>query len=378
MAGQNGPRGLIACAPCSSPQTRQQRGMLHSREAFPAEAASAAAAADGAKRPARPGRDPTHFPTILTYLRDGHVPLPEASLERQQLRAEAAFYSLTELVAAIDDAEAARAEEAAAERAKQEEAAQAARYVASHRVELLRGANEAVAHAEATLRQLQASQEAGRAAQRRVEERARRLQARGGRANTRLPRAVQPRGGVMQGHGGTARVGGVAPRLPNAGGISRLLSSQSRSCPTSSRVRYRLAGRSGGARSARRGGTGAGCAAGGIALGLGGNGSHPAGGRGQSASSQAWERLRARKMALSTGLFLFFSCTWRGRAPQALPAAATPSLPGHRTRRPLCCPFTSLAPPTLPTHPITHAHIHTPPPTPHTHRRTRRRGFRRG
>lgn len=201
MAGQNGPRGLIACAPCSSPQTRQQRGMLHSREAFPAEAASAAAAADGAKRPARPGRDPTHFPTILTYLRDGHVPLPEAPLERQQLRAEAAFYSLTELVAAIDDAEAARAEEAAAERAKQEEAAQAARYVASHRVELLRGANEAVAHAEATLRQLQASQEAGRAAQRRVEERARRLQARGGRANTRLPRAVQPRGGVMQGQG---------------------------------------------------------------------------------------------------------------------------------------------------------------------------------
>ncbi|KAL4438976.1 hypothetical protein ABPG77_006913 [Micractinium sp. CCAP 211/92] len=121
-------------------------------------------------------RDPTHFSTILTFLRDGHVPLPEATLERQQLRAEAAFYSLTELVAAIDDAEAARAEEAAAERARQAEAAQAAHYVASHRAELLRAASEAVGRAEAVLRQLRASQEAGRGALRRVEERARRLQ----------------------------------------------------------------------------------------------------------------------------------------------------------------------------------------------------------
>lgn len=40
-------------------------------------------------------RDPQWFPTILTFLRDGHVPLPEGALARQQLRAEAQFYSLT-------------------------------------------------------------------------------------------------------------------------------------------------------------------------------------------------------------------------------------------------------------------------------------------
>lgn len=125
-------------------------------------------------------RDPTHFPLILTFLRDGRVPLPESPLERAALRQEAEFYALTvrpaarlasspasgaavgrccclpprtcgarwpvvgqrllqlgfpgwfclpmgrphsaleqELVAAIDDAEAARADEAAAQAAEQ-------------------------------------------------------------------------------------------------------------------------------------------------------------------------------------------------------------------------------------------------------------------
>lgn len=94
-------------------------------------------------------------------------------------------------MAAIDDAEAARAEEAAAERARQAEAAQAAHYVASHRAELLRAASEAVGRAEAVLRQLRASQEAGRGALRRVEERARRLQVGGAQRSSCVPGAEQ-------------------------------------------------------------------------------------------------------------------------------------------------------------------------------------------
>lgn len=156
-----------------------------------------------------PCRDPTHFPTILTFLRDGRVPLPESTLERQQLRAEAAFYSLTELVSAIDDAEAARADEVVAERARQEEAAQAAHFLALRRAELLRGASEAVAGAEAVLRQLRASQEAGRGALRRVEERTRRLQVGGGRRCSSLPgrgcAAAREVTGIVPQRGGKAR-----------------------------------------------------------------------------------------------------------------------------------------------------------------------------
>ncbi len=40
-------------------------------------------------------RDPTFFPLILTFLRDGRVPLPDSALERAALRQEAEFYALT-------------------------------------------------------------------------------------------------------------------------------------------------------------------------------------------------------------------------------------------------------------------------------------------
>lgn len=66
-----------------------------------------------------PSRDPSWFPLILTFLRDGRVALPESALERAALRQEAEFYALTELVAAIDDAEAAAADAAAAAAADQ-------------------------------------------------------------------------------------------------------------------------------------------------------------------------------------------------------------------------------------------------------------------
>ena len=31
-------------------------------------------------------RDPKHFPLILTYLRDGHVPLPEGRREQREMQ----------------------------------------------------------------------------------------------------------------------------------------------------------------------------------------------------------------------------------------------------------------------------------------------------
>lgn len=51
-------------------------------------------------------RDPTHFQFILAYLRDGATPLPDTSLARRQLHAEAAYYSLEGLVEELDAAEA--------------------------------------------------------------------------------------------------------------------------------------------------------------------------------------------------------------------------------------------------------------------------------
>lgn len=44
-------------------------------------------------------RDPQHFSCILSFLRDGRVPIPEGALERQQLRAEASFFALVRWVA---------------------------------------------------------------------------------------------------------------------------------------------------------------------------------------------------------------------------------------------------------------------------------------
>ncbi|KAL4458267.1 hypothetical protein ABPG75_013132 [Micractinium tetrahymenae] len=53
-------------------------------------------------------RDPTHFPTLLAYLRDSRIPpLPHGQLELQELRAEAEYFSMTELAAACKPAEAA-------------------------------------------------------------------------------------------------------------------------------------------------------------------------------------------------------------------------------------------------------------------------------
>lgn len=48
--------------------------------------------------PPCPCSDPAHFQCILTFLRDGRVPLPEAPLARAQLRQEARFYALVSSV----------------------------------------------------------------------------------------------------------------------------------------------------------------------------------------------------------------------------------------------------------------------------------------
>ena len=85
-----------------------------------------------------PFSDPTHFPFILAYLRDGHVPpLPSGLLELQQLRLEAEFFAMTELAAAAEAAVAAI-----------EARSQAAREVEEGRAAALRAAEQAVAQAQ--------------------------------------------------------------------------------------------------------------------------------------------------------------------------------------------------------------------------------------
>lgn len=81
----------------------------------------------------------------------------------------------TELVAAIDEAEAARADEAAAEAARKEDAARSRDLLDSQRAELLRAALAAEQREDSALRQLRQSMEALQAAMRQLEERARRL-----------------------------------------------------------------------------------------------------------------------------------------------------------------------------------------------------------
>ena len=165
-------------------------------------------------------RDPQHFGCILTFLRDGRVPIPAGPLERQQLRAEASFYALvrpgaagsgaatcavaagpcgasagpgtacastcpspsraltlnacslpprlqTELVAAIDELEAARLEAeaaAAAERQRQEAAARARDLLDSHRADVLQSVAAAVARDTAAEAQARQRHEAAQAA----------------------------------------------------------------------------------------------------------------------------------------------------------------------------------------------------------------------
>ncbi|CAL2033876.1 unnamed protein product [Caenorhabditis brenneri] len=43
-------------------------------------------------------RDPTHFRTILNFMRDGHVALPDSSIEIQEILEEAKYYQLEGLV----------------------------------------------------------------------------------------------------------------------------------------------------------------------------------------------------------------------------------------------------------------------------------------
>lgn len=102
------------------------------------------------------GRDPTHFPTILAFLRDNQIPpLPEARPERQQLKAEAGCFALTELVGAIEAADAAdeqlRQQVAAAERLECVHAA-SQHYLAAQRAGRLQAACRAVEEAEAAIR----------------------------------------------------------------------------------------------------------------------------------------------------------------------------------------------------------------------------------
>lgn len=116
-------------------------------------------------------RDPSWFPLILTFLRDGRVALPESALERAALRQEAEFYALAELVAAIDDAEAAAADAAAAaaaDQARQAEGARARDYIAIHRAELLKTIGKVVEREQAAIQAARDSQEASAAARRHV------------------------------------------------------------------------------------------------------------------------------------------------------------------------------------------------------------------
>ncbi len=76
--------------------------------------------------------DPAHFPFILAYLRDGHIPpLPQGLLELRQLQVEAEFFAMAELAAAV--AEAVAANESAAE-----QAAKAAAFEQTHAAKLRR------------------------------------------------------------------------------------------------------------------------------------------------------------------------------------------------------------------------------------------------
>ena len=47
-------------------------------------------------------RDGKHFGTILNYLRDGDFAVPSTATERKELKTEAAYYLLDDIVAAID------------------------------------------------------------------------------------------------------------------------------------------------------------------------------------------------------------------------------------------------------------------------------------
>ncbi|KAL0222109.1 hypothetical protein RCL1_001963 [Eukaryota sp. TZLM3-RCL] len=49
-------------------------------------------------------RDPTHFSVILNYLRDDFVDLPSNLYDLEEMKAEAEFYKLPNLVTAIDSA----------------------------------------------------------------------------------------------------------------------------------------------------------------------------------------------------------------------------------------------------------------------------------
>ncbi|KAL4422707.1 hypothetical protein ABPG75_008904 [Micractinium tetrahymenae] len=91
---------------------------------------------------------PFHFPSILAFLRDSAIPpLPESRRERQELAAEAAYYSLAELVEALQAEE----EYCAAAEAAEEERLEAERYMACERAAVLKDASNKLAAAEAAL-----------------------------------------------------------------------------------------------------------------------------------------------------------------------------------------------------------------------------------
>jgi hypothetical protein len=81
-------------------------------------------------------------------LRDGKVPIPDGRLEQQQLKQEARYYVLPELVAAVKEAES----EGRARREQAEEAATASAYIGLARAEHLRGLTRALKEAEAALK----------------------------------------------------------------------------------------------------------------------------------------------------------------------------------------------------------------------------------
>ena len=99
-----------------------------------------------------PFSDPTHFPFILAYLRDGHVPpLPSGLLELQQLRVEAEFFAMAELAEAAAEAAAgieAAAEKAAAAAAEEQKHAASQRLIEASRARAVHAASEAVGLAE--------------------------------------------------------------------------------------------------------------------------------------------------------------------------------------------------------------------------------------
>ncbi|KAI7840140.1 hypothetical protein COHA_006179 [Chlorella ohadii] len=86
-------------------------------------------------------RDPAHFPFVLAYLRDGHIPpLPQGLLELRQLQVEAEFFAMAELAAAA-------AEAAATIEARR----QAQQELEQGRAAALRAAEAAVAQAQQEL-----------------------------------------------------------------------------------------------------------------------------------------------------------------------------------------------------------------------------------